>query len=455
MSATGAKRHPRVALVGACWIGAIGLGSSGACRSFDYCARAGQCSSQAGEAAGGTEGDSGARGGAAGAAAGGEEAAAGGAARGEGGDRGVEIGGAAGESSGGMGGDGGRPPACSAPYGECDGSLFTTCETDRSTSPLHCGACGARCPGVCSGGVCLETTTLVEGQLPLARGLVRVGSSFFVLTAEALSTFKEGQQIAQKLRLNTEGLVALEAGTDRLYLGDEAGRWWSASLADPSTLEDLGITALDATVLDGALYWLATSQTVRVQLPSGGSVEYCHLPEPAFDFESGGLTRVSDSTLAVFRRGSAAGDEYSDIWVCPELNDPSPGRPGLGERVAEAGALRIARADEGALFWSDGRRLFGLQRGGGVEELFTAPDDDRGGGSFVLAGSALVWAYAKDFTAGLFVIARDAKRAPRLLGTLGQPRALYLEPFSQRLCYANDLRQSVSCLPLAALTAEN
>jgi serine/threonine protein kinase len=49
---------------------------------------------------------------------------------------------------------------CRAPWGDCDGTADSGCETDMSSHPLHCGACGKSCVAAhvsragCGGGAC-------------------------------------------------------------------------------------------------------------------------------------------------------------------------------------------------------------------------------------------------------------------------------------------------------------
>lgn len=55
--------------------------------------------------------------------------------------------------------DGNCYVVCSGTWGDCDGDVFSGCETDLNTDPKNCGACGMVCSGaqgtpVCVNGVC-------------------------------------------------------------------------------------------------------------------------------------------------------------------------------------------------------------------------------------------------------------------------------------------------------------
>jgi hypothetical protein len=48
----------------------------------------------------------------------------------------------------------GAPLSCPADRGDCDHAAFNGCEVDLAMDPLHCGACGKPCDGVCRAKVC-------------------------------------------------------------------------------------------------------------------------------------------------------------------------------------------------------------------------------------------------------------------------------------------------------------
>jgi hypothetical protein len=47
--------------------------------------------------------------------------------------------------------------ACATDYADCDGNAANGCETNTTTSNLHCGGCGMLCGDACTGGTCMET----------------------------------------------------------------------------------------------------------------------------------------------------------------------------------------------------------------------------------------------------------------------------------------------------------
>ncbi len=440
------------------WPVFAGLLTNGACRSFDYCDADAACGGAAVAQTGGAAGNGDAEGGrSAGAHAGDAGEASEGGQVGSagawlvGGATAGDAGRAGAESVGEAGSGGAGASACQAPLADCDGSTFTVCETDLHSSPLHCGACQRRCMGACRQGSCLIPTLLTPGVVPVERGLIRVGEDWYGLTDDSLYTFKEGQQSPRVIQSGLWNLRALEAGPDRLYLGDDT-QWWSVRYAEPEVIVDEGISALDARYMDGALYFIDGSQTVHWKSDSASlAVPYCLLPHPNFTQDSALLSRIDPGAPAVFRRGYADAVR-SDVVACPAPTPASLAEPVLGRVIARGGERTHIGVAAGSPYWHDGSRLLGSDADGAEIVLFVAPADVRELGAFVIAGPSLLLSFEKDHTAGFFVIALDGASAPRAIGTLYRPISPYVDTLSDRLCYADAYLERVGCLAISALT---
>lgn len=185
----------------AVWLISTGFGA-GACRSTTLCKQAscdesaepgsgnaGNATSpgMAGEPAEGGAGDQGP-----GAGAGGQDAGAGGA---------------------------GAPAGLICPDGraDCDGSALTGCETSPEWNNRHCGVCGKRCEGGCSGGSCLPALRIADIQ---PTGMVSTATFAFVLTGgdQFMKIDLEDGAIHELSRVG--GFTKLSLGSDRVYVWD-------------------------------------------------------------------------------------------------------------------------------------------------------------------------------------------------------------------------------------------
>jgi hypothetical protein len=218
-----------------------------------------------------------------------------------------------------------RRPGPPAPEcGDCDGVGENGCETNLSTDPLHCGACGKSCLGAaCIAGHCgIELLSRVEGALE------------FALSDDHIYTGRISQFLENELvRMSHDGLdLQPMFDANDLYLahfGVTGGRvFWATNNAIvqsmPTAPSDAGPSsvftfsaAIDATAFtlaNGSLYWIGTNGLQRVSDTGGASVllaaTACALPSaPVLAAEyvywtcSGSLSQ-SDGVVA---RAPAAG----------------------------------------------------------------------------------------------------------------------------------------------------
>jgi hypothetical protein len=359
------------------------------------------------------------------------------------------------DESAGAAGTGNTGPECEAPFADCDHSTFTLCETNTASSPQHCGGCDRKCRSLCRAGTCLDSSVLGEKLEPGARGLARGPTSFYALAFNEIYSFGDAQLISRKLLDDALGARVIEAGADRLFIGGAdfgASRWRSLRYESPSALVDEEIDAFDVKYMDGALFWVDATQTVYVKasLASRG-MRYCVLPKPAFEINSVLISRLGPDAPGIFREGFGE-EASSDFTVCPPFTQSNMNEPVSGSLIAKGGNASLAVAGGETFYWVEDNHLFSVDRHGVRRDHFTVPDYALSVGPLVLASSGLVLSYVGESVAGLFVIPLESTAPPEVIGMFSNPKALYVDEPSARLCF-DDYISRIVCVALTDLMA--
>jgi len=203
------------ARIGAAWLLLLGVGWT-ACREVSVCSGEAECgppTARAGEG-GVSVPDPVANGGAPGGT--GEVSESNGGANGGAGAEAGGMSGAAGEATG------GAPPVgpdCDTGHADCDESALTVCETPINFSFRHCGACDARCGGVCSVGKCKPPENLIDKSVE--RTAANASAIFALIYAppdhENLHRFDSKTGADAVLVEGLDENAELRLGADRLY----------------------------------------------------------------------------------------------------------------------------------------------------------------------------------------------------------------------------------------------
>jgi hypothetical protein len=167
--------------------------------------------------------------------------------------------GSQGGTAGAAGNEEGGAPACPPPSADCDESTFTICESNLFTDLGNCGACGARCGGICVQGTCHPFEALVQDLDIMPHG----GVAFTPSEAFALSNYGFGSELVswslqggpRTLFAHGDDFQTLASGVDRLYLlgADLDSNLFSVSFSGGTLVHD-DVTARAAVVLKGFFY---------------------------------------------------------------------------------------------------------------------------------------------------------------------------------------------------------
>jgi len=152
---------------------------------------------------------------------------------------------------------------CPPPSANCDESSLTGCEVNLLTNVANCGACGARCRGVCALGECHAFETLASDfDPPPYRGIDFTSSDVYALSSRfstQLLRWSEGHG-AESLLSDGPDFSGIVSGVDRVYLlGSYDDRLWSIPFSGGMLSEDQQ-TAIAAVRVGPTLYAVDTAR---------------------------------------------------------------------------------------------------------------------------------------------------------------------------------------------------
>jgi hypothetical protein len=218
---------------------------------------------------------------------------------------------------------GGAPDECEAPKADCDESKVTGCESNLLSDTENCGACRARCSGVCANGTCqpFETLSMKRG-LPTTGGIVRTNTELFVLSNAYYDAVLRWSEEDGARPLIDEGMSFREIAlaTDRLYLSDEQGALWSLPLSG-GTLTDEKQTARSLVSVNGNLYALDELSTPYELSPTMGARRDLPLPSGIDPNEAAVMAGSSGTLVLLGDPDLDVGGTRFEIYLCHPDSD--------------------------------------------------------------------------------------------------------------------------------------
>jgi hypothetical protein len=124
--------------------------------------------------------------------------------------------------------DDGEPSMCDPGTGDCNGDPSDGCETDTTSNPLHCGACGHDClEGTCVGSLC-QPVKLAD---PLGNPGTGVGNGFLALDDTCVYFAYKGTTVGGVAFVAKDGTgatcIACDQGHPRAITTDTASVYWA------------------------------------------------------------------------------------------------------------------------------------------------------------------------------------------------------------------------------------